>query len=114
MTLRKWGVIGLGLAISVGGSGPVSAQRVQLELSGRTYNAAVCARGNPAGTARCFAHVVTDARGNIKNGKPLANAGTPAIGVAVLTGTASSAATGCSAIWRMANDSPRKCHNTST
>jgi subtilase family serine protease len=78
MTLRKWGVIGLGLAISVGGSGPVSAQRVQLELSGRTYNAAVCARGNPAGTARCFAHVVTDARGNIKNGKPLANAGTPA------------------------------------
>jgi subtilase family serine protease len=75
MTLRKWGVIGLGIALSTAGSGPASAQsdqaqRVQLELSGRTYNAAVCARGNPAGTARCFAHVVTDARGNIQNGKP--------------------------------------------
>ncbi len=79
MTLRKWGVIGLGLALSAAGSGPATAQaqRVQLELSGRTYNAAVCARGNPAGTARCFAHVVTDARGNIRNGKPAPNV-TPA------------------------------------
>ena len=59
MTLRKWGVIGLGFALSAAGSGPATAQaqRVQLELSGHTYNAAVCARGNPAGTARCFAQI---------------------------------------------------------
>jgi subtilase family serine protease len=45
------------------------SERAQLERSGHTYHAAVCARGNPAGTARCFAHVVTDARGNPMNGK---------------------------------------------
>ena len=71
MNLRNWGLVGLGLAFAMAGSGPAAAQseRAQLELSGRTYHAAVCARGNPAGTARCFAHVVTDARGNVKNGK---------------------------------------------
>lgn len=79
MTLRKWGVIGLGFATAFAGSGPApaqseQAQRVQLELSGRTWNAAVCPHGNPAATARCNAHVVTDARGNIKNGKPVPNA----------------------------------------
>jgi subtilase family serine protease len=45
------------------------SERAQLERSGHTYHAAVCARGNPAGTARCFAHVVTDARGNPMTGK---------------------------------------------
>ena len=30
----------------------------------------MCAHGNPAGTARCFAHVVTDVRGNPLNGQP--------------------------------------------
>jgi subtilase family serine protease len=71
MNGTKWGLVGLGLAFAMAGSGPAAAQsqRAQLELSGRTYHAAVCARGNPAGTARCFAHVVTDARGNVKNGK---------------------------------------------
>jgi len=71
MNLRNWGLVGLGLAFAMAGAGPAAAQseRAQLELSGRTYHAAVCARGNPAGTARCFAHVVTDARGNVKNGK---------------------------------------------
>jgi subtilase family serine protease len=40
-----------------------------VEHSGRVFHVAVCARGNPNGTARCFAHVVTDARGNPINGK---------------------------------------------
>ena len=71
MNLSKLGLMGLGFAFAAAGSAPSFAQseRAQLELSGRTYHAAVCARGNPDGTARCFAHVVTDARGNIKEGK---------------------------------------------
>jgi subtilase family serine protease len=79
MNLLKWGPVAFGLAIAMAGVGPAAAQseRAQLELSGRTFHKAVCARGNPAGTARCFAHVVTDARGNVKNGKPTPNATTP-------------------------------------
>jgi subtilase family serine protease len=67
------------MAFAFAGSGPAAGQnqRVQLELSGRTFHAAVCPRGNPNGTARCFAHVVTDARGNPLNGKPTPNAGAP-------------------------------------
>jgi subtilase family serine protease len=70
MNLRKWGIVGLAFALA--GSPPASAQseRAQLELSGRTYHAAVCPRGNPEGTVRCFAHVVTDARGTPVDGKP--------------------------------------------
>ncbi len=53
------------------------SHRVQLERSGRVYHAAVCPRGNPHGTARCFAHVVTDARGNPLPGKPKPGPSTP-------------------------------------
>jgi len=79
MILGKWGLVGLGLAFALAGTGPANAQseRAQLELSGRTFHKAVCARGNPTGTARCFAHVVTDSRGNIKNGKVNPAAATP-------------------------------------
>ena len=69
MMLRSWGLVGLGVALSAVGVSPAAAQSVQLERSGNSFHAAVCARGNPAGTARCFAHVVTDARGNPHNGK---------------------------------------------
>src|SRR6476646_2395682 len=76
MNLRILGVVGVASAVALTASVPSFAQseRAQLERSGRVYHAAVCARGNPAGTARCFAHVVTDARGNPMNGKatPLA------------------------------------------
>jgi subtilase family serine protease len=48
---------------------PAAAQNVRVEQSGRTFHVAVCPRGNPAGTARCFAHQVTDARGNPLNGR---------------------------------------------
>jgi len=48
---------------------PAAADTVQVEHSGRVFHVAICPRGNPAGTARCFAHVVTDARGNPINGK---------------------------------------------
>src|SRR6476660_6621315 len=74
MTLSRWGISALGIAVGVAGVTTAGAQSVQLERSGNSFHAAVCARGNPAGTARCFAHVVTDARGNPMNGKatPLA------------------------------------------
>jgi len=75
MNLRKWGLIALGFACAITGTGPAAAQSaVALERSGNTFHKAVCARGNPNGTTRCFAHVVTDARGNELNGKASPNA----------------------------------------
>ena len=75
MNLRIWGVAGVVSAVAMTASVPGFAQseRAQLELSGHTWHAAACPRGNPQGTARCFARVVTDARGNPLNGKPVAN-----------------------------------------
>jgi subtilase family serine protease len=69
MISNRWAVSALGIAVGVAGLSTAGAQSVQLERSGNVFHAAVCARGNPAGTARCFAHVVTDARGNPHNGK---------------------------------------------
>lgn len=69
MKLLKWGLIAVGVAVGVAGSSPALADTVKLERSGNTFHAAVCARGNPFGTARCHAHVVTDARGNALEGK---------------------------------------------
>jgi subtilase family serine protease len=65
----------LGLALGVAGTTPAAAQSaVALERSGNVFHKAVCARGNPNGTTRCFAHVVTDARGNELNGQANPNA----------------------------------------
>ena len=69
MSLRSWGLVALGFEFAFAGTAPAAAQTVRVERSGRTYHVAVCPRGNPAGTARCFAHQVTDARGNPLNGK---------------------------------------------
>src|SRR5206468_5841979 len=77
MRLRIWGLMALGFAFGVVGANPAAAQAVQVEHSGNTYHVAVCPHGNQLGTARCFAHVVTDARGNPRNGKLSPNAGTP-------------------------------------
>lgn len=77
MKLREWGLLALAFAMSAIGAGPAAAQAVQVERSGNTYHVAVCAHGNPNGTARCHAHVVTDARGNPMSGKPTPNASTP-------------------------------------
>ena len=74
MMLRKWGLAALGFALAAVGASPAAAQAVQVERSGNTYHVAVCAHGNPNGTARCHAHVVTDARGNPHNGKASPNA----------------------------------------
>ena len=77
MNLRRWGLAALALAAAALGTSPAAAQAVQVEHSGNSYHVAVCARGNPNGTARCHAHVVTDARGNPMNGKLNPDAGTP-------------------------------------
>ena len=69
MYLRMLGATALTLAMGLTGANPAAAQNVRVEQSGRTFHVAVCPRGNPAGTARCFAHQVTDARGNPLNGK---------------------------------------------
>lgn len=77
MSLAKWGLAALACAVAAIGAAPASAQAVQVEHSGNTYHVAVCPRGNPVGTARCFAHVVTDARGNPLAGKINPAAATP-------------------------------------
>src|SRR5438874_12688849 len=77
MNPRHWGLTALGLAAAMLGAAPAGAQAVKVERSGNTYHAAACPRGNPHGTVRCFAHVVTDARGNPRDGQLSPNAGTP-------------------------------------
>ena len=75
MSLRKWGLAALGLALGLAAATPAAAQSaVAIERSGNTFHAAVCAHGNPMGTARCHAHVVTDARGNPFSGQASPNA----------------------------------------
>ena len=78
MKLHKWGLVALGLVSGLTGATSASAQSaVAIERSGNVFHRAVCARGNPNGTARCHAHVVTDARGNDIDGQARPNA-TPA------------------------------------
>jgi len=78
MNLRKWGAIAFGIAVGLAGVAPASAQSaVAIERSGRTLHVAACPHGNPHGTVRCHAHVVTDARGNPIDGQVRPNA-TPA------------------------------------
>jgi hypothetical protein len=69
MKLRNWGRIALAAAFAAGAAGTASAYE-PIERSGNVYHQAVCARGVGHGEARCFAHVVTDARGNPTPGKP--------------------------------------------
>src|SRR6478752_6692640 len=70
MNLRKWGVVALSFAMSIAGVSPAAADTLDLQRSGNSYHAAACPRGNPHGTVRCHARIVTDARGNELNGKP--------------------------------------------
>src|SRR5438045_3488758 len=75
MKVRSWGLAALGFALMLLGANTAMADTVQLERSGPTYHVAACPHGNPRLTARCHAHIVTDARGNEMNGKvnPAAN-----------------------------------------
>jgi hypothetical protein len=70
MDLRLMGAIAVAFGLSLGSASPTGAQSVQLERSGDTYHRAVCPHVVRPGFARCFAHVVTDARGNIRTFQP--------------------------------------------
>jgi subtilase family serine protease len=62
----------LAVATAVVGIGSAQAQSQEaIERSGNTFHQAVCAHAIARGEARCFAHVVTDARGNPLAGKPV-------------------------------------------
>src|SRR3954452_13567218 len=78
MKWHKWGLaaLGLTLGLSAANSAPPATDpadevaNAPVEISGNVYHRAVCGHGRPvAGEARCHAHVVTDARGNVKPGK---------------------------------------------
>lgn len=68
MRVINWGRVALAATLAVGGASNASAYE-PIERSGNTYHQAVCARGQGQGVARCFAHVVVDARGNEVDGK---------------------------------------------
>jgi hypothetical protein len=78
MKIWKLGALALAtLGMAAATSAP-AASNVQLERYGRVFALSVCGRISMPGTAHCFAKVVTDARGNIIDGKPnLARNATP-------------------------------------
>ena len=73
MHVRKWGLTALALLCGAT-MGTVASAQNGLERSGNVYHKVACARGNPNGTARCHAHIVTDARGEEMNGQVTPNA----------------------------------------
>jgi hypothetical protein len=70
MKLRKMGIMAVGLAFAWAGAAPAAAETVQLEHYGKVYARSVCGRMNVVNAMHCHAKVVTDSRGNIKDGKP--------------------------------------------
>ena len=72
MNFARLGLMALAAAGTLFGSSIVQAQSQEaIEHSGHTFHQAVCARAIGKGEARCFAHVVTDERGNPQAGKPI-------------------------------------------
>ena len=70
MQFRKLGLVALTMVLGTSGLAPASSTTLPLERWGNVYALSVCGQFAPASTARCFAKVVTDARGNIKDGMP--------------------------------------------
>ena len=72
MIFGRLGRMALAAATAMVGIGSAQAQSQEaIERSGNTFHQAVCARAIGRGEARCFTHVVTDARGNPMAGKPV-------------------------------------------
>lgn len=72
MNFGRLGRVALAVATIMVGIGSAQAQSQEaIEHSGHTFHQAVCARAIGKGEARCFAHVVTDERGNPLAGKPV-------------------------------------------
>jgi subtilase family serine protease len=72
MHLRKWGLVVLALAYGAMTASVASADPP--EKAGRIFHKAVCGHGNPNDTARCHAHVVTDAQGDEVDAQATPNA----------------------------------------
>ena len=71
MQLRKIGLVALTIVLGLFSLSPATATTTALERFGNVYAMSVCGKYAPnIGSARCFAKVVTDARGNIRDGKP--------------------------------------------
>lgn len=66
MRFWKLGAAALATVLVVSGTSPASATTQQLERFGNVFALSVCGKFSMVGTAHCFAKVVTDARGNIK------------------------------------------------
>lgn len=64
MKLVNWAAAAAAVLFGVTGANSQSV-RAPVQRSGRVYHVAVCGAIAVRGYARCFAHVVTDARGNI-------------------------------------------------
>jgi hypothetical protein len=70
MRLWKLGALALATLLGVVGASSVPATTLQLERFGNVYALSVCGKISMPGTAHCFAKVVTDARGNIREWTP--------------------------------------------
>jgi subtilase family serine protease len=71
MRIWKLGAVALASVIGFAAASSASAATTpQIERFGRVYAMSVCGHMQLAGQAHCYAKVVTDARGNILNGKP--------------------------------------------
>lgn len=81
MRFGKLGAAALATVLVVSGTSTGSATTLQLERFGNIFALSVCGKFSMPGTAHCFAKVVTDARGNIKEsvvGPRLTRNGVPA------------------------------------
>jgi subtilase family serine protease len=70
MKLWKLGALAFATLFGLSVTYSASASTLQLERYGRVYALSVCGKFSPHGQAHCYAKVVTDARGNIIDGKP--------------------------------------------
>ena len=70
MQLSKLGAAALATLFGIAGATSASAITAPLQHFGHVYTLSVCGLTSAPGTTHCFAKVVTDAHGNILNGKP--------------------------------------------
>jgi subtilase family serine protease len=72
MKLFRLGAAALAALLGVAGMSSAPASTLQLERFGNVFALSVCGKFSTVGNAHCYAKVVTDARGNIIDGKPAA------------------------------------------
>jgi hypothetical protein len=69
MQLRRLGLAALAFGFGLAATVAPAATSTPIQRSGNTFHMAVCGLYSLPGTARCHAHVVTDARGTILEGR---------------------------------------------